>query len=77
MLIRRSLLLSQKELSDRKNTYPPGARVKLIKMDDPKAPPIGCFGTVTGVDDTGSLLMNWDNGSRLNVLYKEDEVEKV
>ena len=30
-----------------------------------------------GVDDTGSLLMRWDNGSDLNVIYGEDIVRKV
>ena len=34
-------------------------------------------GTVKGVDDTGSLLMRWDNGSGLNVVYGEDIVRKV
>lgn len=46
-------------------------------MDDVQAPPAGTLGTVTGVDDTGSLLMSWDNGSGLNVVYGEDIVAKV
>lgn len=46
-------------------------------MDDIQAPPLGTEGTVVGVDDTGSLLMHWDNGSNLNVVYGADEVEKV
>lgn len=57
--------------------YPAGTRVELLKMDDPKAPPIGTRGTVTGVDDTASLLMKWDNDSGLNVIYGEDEVKKL
>ncbi len=44
-------------------------------MDDVQAPPIGAQGTVLGVDDTGSLLMSWDNGSSLNVVYGEDIVK--
>ena len=35
--------------------YPNGTRVELVQMDDAQAPPIGTQGTVTGVDDTGSL----------------------
>ena len=29
-------------------------------------------GTVYGVDDIGSLLVHWDNGSTLHVLYGID-----
>lgn len=43
--------------------YPAGTRVRLVKMDDIQAPPLGAEGTVVGVDDTGSLLMHWDNSS--------------
>ena len=57
--------------------YPAGTRVELLRMDDVQAPPIGTQGTVLGVDDTGSLLMRWDNGSGLNAVYGEDLVRKV
>ena len=60
-----------------RNQYPAGARVKLLKMDDIQAPPVGTLGTVIGVDDTGSLLMHWDNGSGLSVVYGEDAVRKL
>ena len=49
--------------------YPKGTRVELVSMDDPQAPPVGTRGTVTGVDDAGSILVDWDNGSGLNVIY--------
>lgn len=57
--------------------YPAGTRVELLAMDDPQAPPVGTKGTVLGVDDTGSLLMKWDNGSGLNVVWQQDRVRKV
>ena len=57
--------------------YPAGTRVELLRMEDVQAPPVGTLGTVLGVDDTGSLLMRWDNGSGLNVVYGEDLVRKV
>ena len=57
--------------------YPAGTRVELVRMDDVQASPVGTKGTVKGVDDTGSLLMRWDNGSGLNVVYGEDIVRKV
>ena len=57
--------------------FPAGTRVELVRMDDPQAPPPGTTGEVQGVDDTGSLLMRWSNGSGLNVVYGEDIVRKV
>lgn len=57
--------------------YPVGTRVRLVMMEDPFAPPIGTLGTVKGVDDIGSLLVEWDNGSSLNVLYGVDQVALV
>ena len=52
--------------------YPVGCRVKLLKMDDPHAPPIGTKGTVRYVDDIGSLGVAWDSGGSLQVVYGED-----
>jgi hypothetical protein len=60
-----------------RKTYPDGTRVELVRMDDVQAPPIGTKGTVHGVDDTGSLLVHWDNGSGLSVIYGEDIVRKA
>ena len=57
--------------------YPEGTRVKLEKMDDPQAPPIGTKGTVIGVDDIGSIMVHWDNGSGLNVVYEVDKCRKI
>ena len=57
--------------------YPVGTRVELVSMDDFQAPPIGTKGTVKSIDDTGSLLVNWDNGSGLSVIYGIDKVRKL
>ncbi len=57
--------------------YPAGTRVELLRMEDIQAPPIGTQGTVLAVDDTASLIMRWDNGSGLNVVYGEDLVRKL
>jgi len=46
-------------------------------MDDVQAPPPGTRGTVTGVDDTASIMVRWDNGSGLNVVYGEDVCRKI
>ena len=55
-----------------RSQYTPGTRVELLQMEDTQAPPIGTKGTVIGIDDTGSLMVHWDNGSGLNVLYGID-----
>jgi hypothetical protein len=57
--------------------YPIAARVELVRMDDIQAPPIGTKGTVRGVDDTASIMVSWDNGSSLNVIYGEDKCRKI
>lgn len=57
--------------------YPAGTRVELVQMDDLQAPPIGTKGTVKGVDDTASIMVAWDNGSGLNVVYGEDVCRKL
>lgn len=57
--------------------YPAGTRVQLTEMDDPQAPAIGTQGTVFGVDDTGSIMVHWDNGSSLHVIYGVDYCKKV
>lgn len=45
-----------------KKRYPAGTRVRLLKMEDPNQVPVGMLGTVEGVDDIGSLIVQWDNG---------------
>lgn len=70
-------MIRKDELEVLRKRYTPGTRVELVHMDDVQAPPAGTLGTVTGVDDTGSLMVSWDNGSGLNVVYGEDIVRKV
>ncbi len=57
--------------------YPVGCRVELVRMDDIQSPPIGTKGFVTGVDDTGSIMVRWENGSSLNVVYGEDLCRRI
>ena len=58
--------------------YPAGTRVELVHMEDPyrKIEP-GELGTVTGVDDIGTIHVNWDCGSSLGIAYGEDSCRKV
>ena len=57
--------------------YLVGTRVELVRMNDEQVPPIGTRGTVTGVDDLGSIMVSWDNGGSLSVVYGEDLCKKI
>ena len=60
------MMFSSKEIVETvRKRYLVGCRIRLVKMDDVQAPPIGTFGTVYDVDDTSSSLVNWDNFSKL------------
>ena len=61
-----------------KRNYPAGCRVELIGMSDPyREMPAGLLGTVTAVDDTGTIFVDWDNGSSLGVVYGVDRCKRV
>lgn len=70
-------VISKERLQALRERFKPGTRVELLKMDDVQAQPIGTRGTVVGVDDIGSIMVNWDNGSGFSVAYGEDECKVV
>ncbi|MCI8688640.1 MAG: DUF4314 domain-containing protein [Lawsonibacter sp.] len=70
-------LPDRETIAQMREVYRPGTRVELLRMDDPQAPPIGTRGTVRGVDDSGSVMVAWDGGGSLHVLYGVDECRKV
>ena len=71
-------LPNKEALARLREKYPAGTRVELLRMDDFQAPPVGMKGTVRGVDDMRSLMMSWDNGSGLNVVFDGgDRVRKI
>jgi hypothetical protein len=72
------MMFPKKEIVERiRKEYSKGTRVMLVNMDDTQAPPLGTKGTVIGVDDTGSIMVAWDNGSSLNVIYNVDKCIKI
>ena len=72
------MIFPNKEIVERvRKEYPAGTRVELVRMEDPQAPPVGTKGTVWGVDDTASIMVHWDNGSGLHVIYGEDICRKL
>ena len=73
-----NLSIKKEELGTLREKYPPGCRVELVKMDDPyREMPPGMQGVVTGVDDSGSIHVDWQNGSSLAVIFREDECRRV
>ena len=72
------MMFPSKEIVERlRIKYPAGTIVELLEMDDFQVPPIGTKGTVAGVDDTASIMVKWDNGSCLNVVYGIDHIRKL
>ena len=70
--------IRKEELEALREKYPKGCRVELVKMDDPyREMPPGLQGVVTGIDDTGSIHVDWQNGSSLAVVYGEDYAVKI
>lgn len=68
---------SKEIVENLRKKYPVGTRVELIFMDDIQAPPIGTKGTVRGVDDIGSIMVSWDNGSSLSLAYGVDSCRRI
>ena len=65
-------------LKQLKEYYTPGTRVMLIRMSDPYTNlRQGDRGTVSFVDDIGSIHVNWDSGGNLAVLFSEDQCMKI
>lgn len=59
-------------------SYPIGCRVELVSMNDPYARlQPGERGTVSCIDDTGTIFVNWDCGSGLGIVYGVDQVRKL
>lgn len=75
--IQRRSPMDKTQLETIRRQYPIGSRIELIRMDDIQAPPVGTRGTVMGVDDIGSVLVSWDTGSRLSLVFGEDLCRRV
>lgn len=68
----------QEQVEALRRRYPPGTRLQLISMQDAYATVLpGTKGTVTTVDDAGTIHMKWDNGRTLGLIPGEDSYKKV
>ena len=68
---------SKAEIERLRKRYPAGTMVELVSMSDKQAPPAGTVGRIWGVDDAGSILVSWENGSSLNLLPEVDEFRVI
>ena len=68
-----------KEVIERlRKMYPVGSRIELVSMNDPFTKLFsGYRGTVTCIDDIGTIHVRWDCGSSLGVAYGEDVINKI
>lgn len=65
-------------LKQLKEYYTSGTRVMLLHMSDPYTNlRQGDRGTVTLVDDIGTIHVNWDRGSMLGIVFGEDECRRI
>ena len=72
------IYIKKEQLEALREKYPKGCRVELVKMDDPyREMPPGLRGVVTGIDDSGSIHVDWQNGSSLAVIFGEDHAVKL
>ena len=70
---------SREEVRLIRERYPVGTRIELISMDDPYNHVLkpGCKGTVTHVDDVGTVFARWDCGSGLGLVPGQDEFRVI
>lgn len=67
-------MFNSKKVESIRKSFPIGTRIKCFNMkEDPRPIPAGTEGTVTGVDDIGTILMRWDNGSSLGLIPELDD----
>ena len=68
---------SREQIERLRRQYPIGTMVELISMDDAQSPPPGTLGKIRGVDDAGSVLVSWQNGSSLSLIPEADDFRIV
>ena len=64
---------TKEKLTELRERYPEGTRIELVSMrDDPQPVKAGTKGTVTFVDDAGTIHMKWDSGRTLGLVPDVD-----
>ena len=72
------MIIHPEMLKQLKEYYKSSTRVMLIRMSDPYTNlRNGDRGTVTMVDDIGTIHVNWDRGSTLGIVFGDDECRRI
>ena len=73
------MLFPPREIVEKvKKEYPPGKRVELVELNDPyRHFDAGLKGTVSCVDDTATIHVDWENGCQLGIVYGEDSCRRL
>ena len=69
--------LTRQGIEELRQNYPPGTRIVLDHMEDNWVVPRGTRGSVTQVDDAGTIHMKWDNGRSLGIVPQVDQFRKL
>lgn len=72
------MVYDEKKVEMLRQRYPKGTRICLDSMEnDPFPIPSGSKGTVKCVDDAGNILMKWDSGRSLSLIFGEDRFHVI
>ena len=70
--------MTEQKIKMLKERYPAGTRVELDCMgDDPNPIPSGSKGTVSFVDDIGTVMVNFDCGRMFGICPDVDSFHKI
>ena len=70
--------IDEETLKDLRKKYPKGSKVRLTQMDDPYTTiPKGTIGTVSKVDDAGTIHVSWGTGNSVGIVYGIDKCKLV
>jgi len=66
---------SRELVSSIREMFPAGTKVRLNYTSDPYTKmSYGELGAVSFVDDSGTIFIDWDCGSKLGMVYGEDSI---
>lgn len=70
-------MMERKRVEQLRELYPKGMKIRCLSMNDPYPILDGTIGTVSFIDDAGTIHMQWENGSTLGLVEGVDQFEIV